>query len=291
MLAAQKGKVPWLPIAIAVALLFTLPSGFSLIFGHGNLGNAEAAVPILLLGGVAYLMWRATHGELPRRRGPHGPNGPPSYSAQGWTAPPPPESSITTPSAPAPTSTPWPETDPATSTDPPLWARNAAPPTAPPEPVGGAGAAADPDEDPLLAEARRLSDPFLNEPLLFETAPSSPTAPGVPASPPNRRGAGRAALAALLIGAGTVGLAVALGVPFAPFAVLAGALVAIGVGLVFGGLTGRSSRGLIIPGLIVFGALSVATVVDLPSASAGERSYQPTTVARSRTPTSSASGS
>jgi phage shock protein PspC (stress-responsive transcriptional regulator) len=270
-----RGKVPWLPVVLVIVLLFTVPSGFSVLFGDVHMGNA--AVPILLLGGVAYLMWRATHGDLPRiggrGRGPVG--------SQGWVAPPPPETDPAMPAPPSVPTTAAPVPTTAAPDDRPLWARDddadpiAASPAAPSGPAGDAGspspgAAEDPDEDPLLAEARRLSDPFLTEPLLFETAPAPP-APGAPPSPSTRRGAGRAALAALLIGVGAVGLAVALGMPFAPYTVLAGALIAIGAALILGGLRGRSSRGLIIPGLVVFGLLTVVSLIDLPTVSAGER--------------------
>jgi phage shock protein PspC (stress-responsive transcriptional regulator) len=263
----RKGKVPWLPVVLVIALLFTVPSGFSVLFGDVHMGNAM--VPVLLLGGVAYFMWRATHGDLPGPRGRHGA----PVRGPGWVAPPPPQGHPT----------------PAVPDDRPLWARDddpdtiSASPAAHPRPAGDAGSPAppaagdEPDEDPLLAEARRLSDPFLTEPLLFETAPALPAAPGAPGAPPSpshRRGAGRAALAALLIGVGAVGLAIALGMPFAPFTVLAGALVAIGVALVLGGLRGRASRGLVIPGLIVLGLLTVVSLVDLPSVSAGERIVQ-----------------
>jgi phage shock protein PspC (stress-responsive transcriptional regulator) len=285
----QRGRIPWLPIAIAIALLFTLPSGFSVMFGHGHMGNA--AVPILLLGGVAYLMWRATRGELPRRRGPHGPPAfGPGHPGHGWSAPPPAEAStastlVQSTAGPGPTPGPAqaPPSGPSPATDDrPLWARDddLGPPPAAPAAAGMEGQPDDPDEDPLLAEARRLSDPFLTEPLLFETARSLPPAPTVPAPPPRRRGAGRALLAALLIGAGAVGLAVALGVPFTPFTVLAGLLVAFGIALVFGGLSGRSSRGLILPGMIVFGLLSVASLIDFRGPpSAGDVSVTPATLA------------
>ena len=133
-----------------------------------------------------------------------------------------------------------------------------------------------------------MADPFLTEPLLFETAPAvnapASAAATVPPSGRQRRGGGRAFLAALLIGAGAVGLAWALGVSLSPFTVLAGLLIAFGVTLIFGGFAGRSNRGLIIPGLIVFGLMSVAATfdVDLPSGGAGEQHHDPTAVSEIR---------
>ena len=284
-----RGRIPWLPIVIVAFLLFSLPSGFSVIAGRGHFGNAT--VPIVLLAGAAYLMWRATHGNLPRPGRPR----PPAARQPGWTdpghagwqAPPPPDpgpgattsgAAVPTASAVSPTS----PSAPASPADRPLWARgdddtDSASPAVPSGPAGDAGRPASEDaDDPLLAEARRLSDPFLTEPLLFETAPAEAEAASPAASSGGRRrGRARSALAALLIGAGTVGLAVALGVTFTPFALLAGVLVAFGVALIFGGLSGRSSRGLIIPGLVVLGLLLLTAMLDLPNASAGERLYTP----------------
>ena len=272
-----RGRIPWLPVIIVIALLFMVPSGFSVLWGEGHFGNAT--VPILLLGVVAWLMWRATHGEspLPGHRG-----GPRVDPGAGWSQPPPPAgpTAPTDPSAAASSAAPATTTTPAGASRP-LWAggdedhdEDSASPAAPTEPAGDAG---EPDEDPLLAEARRMADPFLTEPLLFETAPAvnapASAAATVPPSGHQRRGGGRAFLAALLIGAGAVGLAWALGVSLSPFTVLAGLLIAFGVALIFGGFAGRSNRGLIIPGLIVFGLMSVAATldVDLPSGGVGER--------------------
>ncbi|MGH9117074.1 MAG: PspC domain-containing protein [Acidimicrobiales bacterium] len=270
-------RIPWLPVIIVVVALFTVPTGFSVIFGGGHFGNAT--VPILVLCVVAYLMWRATHGEspLPRRHGGGFSGGP----GGGWQAPPPSTTTTTSASGPSPAAAAaLAGTEPST-TSRPLWAggddhdQDSASPAAPTGPAGDAG---EPDEDPLLAEARRMSDPFLTEPLLFETAP--PAASAAAAAPPSRhprRGGGRAFLAALLIGAGAVGLAWALGVSLSPFTVLAGLLIAFGSALVFGGFSGRSNRGLIIPGLVVFGLLSLAGILDfdLPAGGAGERVYEP----------------
>jgi hypothetical protein len=261
---------PWLPIVVAIGLAFALPAGFGAVFGHG-----PEFFPLLILFGFGFMIWRASRGR-PRHH----------HHGHGWRGPPPVQRPPSAPIAPQ-AGGPWveagwgqtwaepePPRGPAPGTAVPEWARS----DAEPPPTSGAPAPAEaPEEDPLLAEARRLSDPLQTEPYLFETAPSA-SALALEAAPPRRHWGRRLLVALALIALGFVALVGALGPDNDGFIVAAGVLVVIGGALIIGGLRGRG-RWLAFPGLAVLGLLSIGSTVSFTiEGGAGDPLYRPASV-------------
>jgi phage shock protein PspC (stress-responsive transcriptional regulator) len=135
----------------------------------------------------------------------------------------------------------------------------------------------DEDEDPILAEARRLdaqmADPTLDplyEPLLATPAPPAPLSPrrSRPA-----RWLVPTTMGTLLVGAGAVGLLLAIGIDPGVPTMLSVALLLVGGAMVAGSFVGRG-RGLIVPGLVLLAALSITVAGDVPfTGGVGDRHY------------------
>jgi predicted membrane protein len=249
------------------------------MFGHG-----PEFFPMLILFGFGFMIWRASRGRSRHHHGRH---------QHGWHGPPPVRPSGAPPVPPA-AGGPWAEAG---------WAQSWAEPE-PPRSPGGAGtgvavpewaradtdppaaatpAPADPGltevsgEDPLLAEARRLSDPLQTEPYLFETAPSQASV-ALEVPPPRRHWGRRLVIAVVLVALGFVALVGALGPDEDGFVLASAVLVVIGGAMVVGGMRGRG-RWLAFPGLAVLALLSIGSTVSITiEGGVGEVLIQPDSV-------------
>jgi hypothetical protein len=269
---------PWLPVGVAILLAFALPAGFGFMFGHG-----PEFFPMLILFGFGFMIWRASRG---RSRHHH-------HRQHGWHGPPPVRPSGAPPVPPA-AGGPWAEAgwgqssaEPEPARNPggagtdvavPEWARaDTDPPGVAASGPAGTGLAEVTGEDPLLAEARRLSDPMLTEPYLFETAPSAASV-ALETAPPPRHWGRRLGIAVFLVVLGFVALVGALGPDEDGFMVASAVLVVIGGAMVVGGLRGRG-RWLAFPGLAVLGLLSIGSTVSITiEGGVGEVLVQPDSV-------------
>jgi hypothetical protein len=277
--ASANAGWPWLPVGVAILLAFALPAGFGFMFGHG-----PEFFPMLILFGFGFMIWRASRGRSRHHHGRH---------QHGWHGPPPVRPSGAPPVPPA-AGGPWAEAG---------WAQSWAEPE-PPRSPGGAGtgvavpewaradtdppaaatpAPADPGltevsgEDPLLAEARRLSDPLQTEPYLFETAPSQASV-ALEVPPPRRHWGRRLVIAVVLVALGFVALVGALGPDEDGFVLASAVLVVIGGAMVVGGMRGRG-RWLAFPGLAVLALLSIGSTVSITiEGGVGEVLIQPDSV-------------